>query len=269
MVAKEHYIKTDLHNGVLWITLNRPEVKNAFNLEMARKLLQVLREALKGKEAPVVVLTGAGDAFSAGGDIKGMARLKSNAERKKFFLEISRLVHQAVLQIQRSEKPVIAVNPGYVGGVALGLFLAADLRLASQTAQMNAATVKIGLVANGGSTYFLPRLVGLGRAAEILFTGEKIGAERALQIGLINRVVAPESLLSETQKLAEQLAAAPRRALGRLKKILQGSLASTLPQQLERERQAIAWSSTQPDFTEGMTAFLERRAPRFNANPRD
>lgn len=264
MKKNPEFLEIKDQGPVRWISLNRPGVKNAFNLEMGHELLIAVRQALHDKSAAVLVLSGKGDSFSAGGDIKGMSRLKNNAERKRFFLEISRLVHNTVLEIHKGEKPVIAATPGYVGGVALGLFLSADLRVATPNASMSAATIGIGLVANGGSTYFLPRLVGWGRAAEILLTGEKIGAERALQIGLINRVTTPEALVAETQKLAEQLSMAPKQALGRLKKILQGSWDASLPVQLERERQAIAWSSTTPDFLEGIAAFLAKRRPNFS-----
>ena len=263
MRKNPNFLEIEDQGPVRWISLNRPEVRNAFNLEMGRELGDAVHQALHEKSVAVLVLSGKGDTFSAGGDIKGMSQLKNNAERKKFFLEISRLVHHTVLEIRNSEKPVIAVTPGYVGGIALGLFLSTDLRLASQNAVMNAATINIGLVANGGSTYFLPRLVGLGRASEILFTGEKIGAERAQAIGLVNRVVDSGSLQMEAQHLAERLAQAPRKAMGRLKKILQESGNTSLSVQLERERQAIAWSSATPDFLEGITAFLEKRRPKF------
>ncbi len=245
----------------LWIRLNRPEVKNAFNLEMARELLAALQEGMKDKKTSVIILTGQGDTFSAGGDIKLMSATKN---RKKFFLEISRLVHQSVLEMRRGPKPVLAAIPGYVGGIAFGALLGTDLRIASTQAKFNAATIRLGLVANGGATYYLPRMVGLAHASEILFLGEVLSAEGALKIGMINRVVSPDSLYQETQAIAERLAQSPRRALARLKKILNEGLASNLPAQLERERQAIAWSATTDDFREGITAFLEKRKPNFN-----
>ncbi len=242
-----------------WIILNRPEVKNAFSIEMAKEFLEAVRIGLK--ESPVVVLTGKGDSFSAGGDIKKMSETKN---LKKFFLEISKIVNTAVLEMRRSEKPILAAIPGYVGGIAFGAVLGTDLRIASTEAKFNAATIRLGLVANGSATYFLPRLSGLGKANEILLLGEILSAEEALKAGLVNWVVSPADLESKTQEIAERLASGPRKALGRLKKILQSSLTSTLPTQLEQERQAIAWSSTTPDFKEGMTAFLEKRRPSFN-----
>ena len=245
----------------LWIYFNRPEVKNAFSLELANELLAAVRIGMKDKDVAVLVVSGKGDSFSAGGDIKGMSESKN---LKDFFLQISKLVHAAVQEMRRGPKPVLAAIPGYVGGIAFGFVLGTDLRIASTNAQFNAATIRLGLVANGGATYYLPRMVGLARASEILFLGEIVSAEKALDIGLVNRVVSPDRLEAETQEIAERLASGPRKALARLKQTLNASLSSTLPVQLERERQAIAWSATTADLQEGMRAFLEKGRPRFN-----
>ena len=255
------YIEIEQRGQIRWIYLNRPEAKNAFNLEMAREILSAVRAGMKEKSAPVLVLSGKGDAFSAGGDIKKMGETKN---LKKFFLDISKVVHTAVLEMRRGPKPVLAAIPGYVCGIAFGMVLGTDLRIASERAQFNAATTRLGLVANGGATWFLPRLTGVARASEILFLGEVLSADRALACVLINRVVPHEGLEEKVQEIAERLAAGPRQALGRLKKILQTSLTSTLAAQLERERQAIAWSATTGDFREGMQSFLEKRRPCFN-----
>lgn len=250
------------HRGpTLWITLNRPEVKNAFHLEMAAELLKAIRRGMRDKQTAVMVITGAGQVFSAGGDIKKMSETK---DLRKFFLQISKIVHTVVLEISNGPKPVVAAIPGYTGGIAFGMVLATDLRIASTNAQFNAATIRLGLVANGGATYFLPRLVGLARASEILLSGKIVSAEEALKIGIINRVVSPQDLESETEKIAMQLAVSPRQALARLKKTLHAGLSSSLVAQLERERQAIAWSATTDDFKEGITAFLQKRKPLFN-----
>ncbi|HEX5035551.1 MAG TPA: enoyl-CoA hydratase/isomerase family protein [bacterium] len=255
------HIELEHRGEVLWIYFNRPQVKNAFNLEKAREFLQAVRFGMKAKSVAVIVLAGKGDTFSAGGDIKLMKETKAP---KKFFLEISRLIHRAVVEIRRGPKPVLAAISGYVGGVAFGFVLATDFRVATEDSHFNAATIRLGLVANGGATYHLPRIVGFARASEILFLGEILNAREALKSGLVNRLVPPGRLLEETQTLAERLAAGPRKALARLKKTLNESLDSDLVSQLQRERQAIAWSSTQPDFQEGIRAFLEKRKPVFN-----
>ncbi len=262
-MKKYQYLLTESKGPALWITLNRPTTKNAFNLEMGKELLDAMRAGIRDKQHAVIVLTGAGEAFSAGGDIKLMNQTPPK-KHKDFFLEISRLVNSTVLEMQSSPKPVIAAIPGYVGGVAFGLCLGTDLRIAATEACFNAATIRIGLVANGGATYFLPRLIGLARAAEILFLGEVCSAQEALNMGLINKVVDSKALEQTVQSWAEHLANLPRSALGRVKELLNESSSNTLPRQLERERQSIAWSSTLPDFREGIEAFVQKRKGKFN-----
>jgi 2-(1,2-epoxy-1,2-dihydrophenyl)acetyl-CoA isomerase len=260
MKSFEHLL-VDRKGPVLWISFNRPSVKNAFNLKQAREFLAAIRMGMASKEVAAIVVSGKGDAFSAGGDIKHMGNTKKPSA---FFLEISRIIHRAVVAMRTGSKPVIAAVPGYVGGVAFGFVLATDLRIAAENARFNAATIKLGLVANGGATYYLPRIAGLARASEILFLGGILSAKDALKTGLVNWVVPPSDLEKRAQETALRLAEAPRAALGRLKKLLNASLDATLERQLESERQAIAWSSTLPDFKEGVRAFLEKRPARFN-----
>lgn len=258
-------VRVDRKGPVSWIVLNRPERKNALDLETAGEFLKALRSVLTNQQAAAIVVTGAGDAFSSGGDIHLMDEtLKKTKTCKPFFLKISKLVNDAVLAMRRSEKPVIAAVPGFAGGVAFGLLLGADLRVASEKASFSAATIRIGLAANGSATYHLPRIIGLTRAAEVFFTGETLTAERALHIGLVNRIVPAQELEAAAQDLGLRLASMPRRALGRVKKLLYSGLDAKLPAQLEAERQSIAWSSTLPDFKEGVSAFLEKRRPVFN-----
>lgn len=259
------YLMVERKGPVLWIAFNRPETMNAFHLEMASEILQAVRDGLRSKEVAVLVLTGKGDIFSAGGDIKLMGGMRGNKKKNSaFFLEISRLIHVAVKEMKASDKPVLAAVPGFAGGIAFGFVLGADLRIASEKAKFSAATIRLGLVANGSATYYLPRIVGLAKAAEILFLGDVLSAPEALEVGLVNKVVPAADLEATVQDIAERLAATPRKALGRVKKLLQTSLNATLSAQLERERQSIAWSSTLPDFKEGVSAFLEKRKPVFN-----
>lgn len=261
---KPKHLTVERKGPALWIAFNRPEKKNALHVESAGEFLSALRGGLKDKGVAVIVVTGSGDAFSAGGDIRLMEEtLKTKKTCKPFFLEISRLVNAAVKEMKRSEKPVIAAIPGFTGGVAFGLALGADLRIASEKASFSAATIRIGLVANGSATYHLPRLVGWGKAAEILFLGESLSAKDALRTGLVNRVVPAGRLEDAVQEIALKLAASPQKALGRLKKLLTASTGASLEAQLEAERQAIAWSSTLPDFKEGVRSFLEKRPARF------
>lgn len=255
------HIQIEPRGPVLWIFFNRPEVKNAIDLATAQEFLAAVRKGLKDKKTAVLVLSGRGGVFSSGGHIKKMSETR---DLKNFFLKISKTIHTAVLDMRNGEKPILAAIPGYVGGIALGITFSTDLRIASTDAQFSAATTRLGLVANGGTTYFLPRMVGLARAGEILMTGKTLSANESLRLGLVNRVVPPNELERTTQEIAEGLAAGPRKALARLKKVLQASLSSTLAAQLERERQSIAWSATTRDFKEGMSAFLQKRKPIFN-----
>jgi len=265
MTASYRHIVVEQKGPTRWIAFNRPEAMNAFHIDMAREILKALRDGIRAKDTAVLVLTGKGEAFSAGGDIKLMGEMRGNKKKNEaFFLEISRLVHTAVKEMKASEKPVIAAVPGFAGGIAFGFLLGTDLRIASENAKLSAATIRLGLVANGSATYHLPRLVGLAKAAEILFLGDHLSATEAREIGLINRVVPAADLEKTVQEIAERLAALPRKALGRVKKLLQTSLHATLGAQMEQERRSIAWSSTLPDFQEGVSAFLEKRKPAFN-----
>lgn len=243
-----------------WIYFNRPNIKNALDLETMREFLNILKVAVRSPKTKVIVLSGKGGTFSSGGNIK---KMKTTQNPKKFFLEISRLMNESILAIQNAPQPVIAAVSGFTGGIAFGLVQACDLIIASRQASFAAATIRLGLVANGGATYFLPKRVGWARAREILLLGDVLEADQALDIGMINRVVNSKKLASETQSLAEKLAARPLQALARLKHVLNAAPRSSLEDQLERERQAIAWSATTDDFQEGVRAFLKKRKPSF------
>src|SRR5262249_40898352 len=162
-MKKFSHLLIERKGPALWISFNRPEKRNALHIESAREFLSAVRLGLKSKDVAVIVLSGTGDVFSAGGDIKLMNEKKNC---KPFFLEISKILHMAVVEMRRSEKPVIAAITGFTGGVAFGLALAADLRITSEKASFSAATIRLGLVANGSATYHLPRIVGLAKASE-------------------------------------------------------------------------------------------------------
>ncbi len=255
------FLQTKRVNATDWIYLHRPEAKNAFNLEMGAELLKALKASLADKKVRNIVLTGSGGSFSAGGDIKLMTQTKNI---KNFFLAISQCINQCLAEIRRSPKPVIASIPGYAGGIAFGLCLGTDLRVASQSASFQAATIKIGLVANGSATYALPRLVGMAEATDILLTGRLVNSLEAKMLGMVSRVVPDHELEMKTQELADHLASLPQQALGRLKKVLLQSPHASFLKQVETERQSIAWASTLPDFQEGIQAFVEKRKPKFN-----
>jgi 2-(1,2-epoxy-1,2-dihydrophenyl)acetyl-CoA isomerase len=252
------FLEFEKRNAVFWIYFNRPEVRNAFSLDLAAELLTALKRASKDKSVAVIVISGRGQDFSAGGDIKMMGALLKKGNIRNFFLEISQRINACVLEIRKMPKPVIAAIPGYVGGIAFGFCLSADFRVASSRARFQAATIHLGLVANGSATYFLPKLVGTGKAAEILLTGKIVSAEEALQNGLVHRVFSENSFSAEVQAFAEQLATLPGYAQGCVKQILNAGLDTDLVLQLSKERQAIAQSSTTKDYRERVFRFLEK-----------
>jgi 2-(1,2-epoxy-1,2-dihydrophenyl)acetyl-CoA isomerase len=240
----------------LTLCFNRPEVRNAIDLEIATDLLRLIRQAGQDSSVRMIILSGNGGVFSAGANLKKMSE---SPRIQRVVSRITTLLHEVITHLFAGEKFTIASIPGYVGGVSLGLALACDLRIASSSAIFQVATTKIGLVANGGSTFFLPRLVGLGRAHRILFLGERIEADEGQRIGLINEVVPPEQLPQRTRELADQILSGPVPTLTRLKKVVHAGLTSELRRQLSREKAEITWSSTTRDFTQRMKDFLGRK----------
>jgi len=256
------HLSVDRDGSVAQLCLNRPDVLNAFNLEMAADFLAALQEISKDDTLRVVCLTGAGRAFSAGGDIKAMAALD---DHPAFFREISQLIHDAVLLIRQMAQPVLAVCPGPVSGVAFGLVTSCDLRIVSDTTTFHAGTTALGLAPNGGLTYFLPRLIGRGRAEQLILTAAKIDARQALEWGLVDAVVPADALEAEVKTWCERLVKKAPAALHKFKTLLAAD-DHALAAQLDRERDAISASSGTADFREGIAAFLEKRPPKFQGN---
>ena len=249
----------DASGGVLTLTLDRPDALNSFDRQMKEELLAALRDAARDASVRVVVLTGAGRAFSAGQDLKeraapGAADLSA---------ELRERYNPLVLAIHRLEKPVIAAVNGVAAGAGCSLALACDIRIASEAASFIEVFGRVGLVPDTGSTWFLPRLVGYARAAEMVFTTNPVDAAAAERIGLVNRVVPPERLLPEARALAERLAASAPLALGLAKRALHRALESDLESALEYEAQLQGIAGRSADHAEGVAAFLEKRPANF------
>lgn len=255
-------IRTETQDQITTITLDRPEKLNAFGGTMREDLLAALRAADGEPSCRVVVITGAGRAFCAGGDVDFMSRLQKDGDVASFrsLLDAGRDI---VTQIAEMPKPVVAAVNGVAAGAGCNLALACDYRIASEAATLGETFVRIGLHPDWGGTWFLPRLVGPGRALEILMTGRMIDATEALAIGMVDRVVPADEFASETATLARAIAQGPPLAIAGIKRALAASRTNTLRAQvdLESEHQLRAFRSH--DAGEGMTAFFEKRSPRF------
>ena len=245
------------------ITLNRPAALNALTPLMGREFISAFSEAQE-RGARAIVLTGAGRAFCAGGDLREMQQMAEHAGRAEaFFDEPLGLLNECILLLQQIGLPVIAAVNGPASGGGCNLALACDIVIAGQSARFNQAFVRVGLSPDCGGTYILPRLVGEKRAAELLMTGEQVDAEWAARMGMINRVVSDDELMEVALGLAERLAQSPTAAIAKVKRLLAESATNNLSAQLEAERQAQIESGRTKDFLEGVAAFIEKRPPRF------
>jgi enoyl-CoA hydratase/carnithine racemase len=258
----DEQIKVAEDNGIVTITLNRPERLNAFVGHMRRDLAEALEEAGSDPHVRVVVLKGEGRAFCAGGDLNFMAELIDRHDTEEF-ARILGAARRVILAIRHMTKPVLASIEGPASGAGFNLGLACDLRIASATATFSQSFCKIGFHPDWGGTYFLPRLVTSNIACELFFLGETINAQEALRLGLVNRVVAPEELESETQKLAERLRDGPAVSIAAAKHAVYASEHSTLEQMLQYEVDAQIRCFESEDGREGLRAFLEKRPPQF------
>ncbi|MGP1254575.1 MAG: enoyl-CoA hydratase-related protein [Kiloniellales bacterium] len=246
--------------GMLTITLNRPEVLNAIDVALAEALAGAVAAA-DDNAVRCVVLRGAGRAFLAGGDVSAFHNDLEQAG------EVADAIiapfHRAIEGLHRLSKPVVAELHGAVAGAGLSLALAADLALAAEDTVFTLAYSAIGASPDGGSTYHLPRILGLRRVFEVAALSDRFGATQALEWGLINRVVPAERLRAETAAMAERLSDGPTAAYGRLKTLLAASVGDGLREQLERERRAFVEGAAGEDFREGVSAFVEKRRPQF------
>jgi 2-(1,2-epoxy-1,2-dihydrophenyl)acetyl-CoA isomerase len=244
--------------GVMTLTLNRPAVLNAINGQLLDALVASLHVARDNASVRAVVITGAGRAFCSGQDLReGAADVTVDVRQhlREHYVPV-------INAIRHLEKPVIAAVNGVAAGAGFSLALAADLRIAAESASFVQAFVRIGLIPDAGSTYFLPRLIGPTRAAEMMMLGDGVDAQRALQIGLVNAVVADGELMNAVSALATRLARGPR-SIGLIKRALNSSLTNDLDAQLEVEAELQGEAATTSDFYEGVAAFLGKRTAQF------
>lgn len=252
---------------VVTLTWNRPQVLNALNAEAAQALLRALSDIEHDETVGCVVLAGAGRAFMAGGDLGVMhAQLPDPRPAIKALLDP---FHEALRIIQRMPQPVVAMVQGHAAGAGASLVYAVDFVVAAQSAVFTLSYARVGASPDGGATFSLPRLVGLRHALEIALLAEPIPAERALALGLVNRVVPDPQLQPEAHALARRLAAGPAVAQALTKRLLRESLDRPLPAQLDAEREAFLRSSVTSDFAEGLRAFVDKRPARFGQGDTD
>ena len=262
LLIKQDGIQVERDGAIGWIRINRPERLNAFSGTMREDLEAGLHELEADDAVRCIVLTGAGRAFSTGGDVRVMAQLIDEGNRESF-AELVRTGARIVSFIDRMSKPVIAAINGPAAGAGACLALACDMRIASESATIGLTFLRVGLHPDWGGSFFLPRLVGHALAAELIYTGGMVSAERAERLGLVNRVVPSAELEPAARALAGQVAAGPRKMVTAVKRSLRQSVSATLDEILELETQAQLQAFDSPDFREGITAFMEKRAPHF------
>jgi len=256
-------IEVEMRDAVGVITLNRPESLNALNSQVGQEFQAAIAE-LRGCGARAIILTGAGRAFCAGGDLREMQRIAEREGKvEAFFDEPLRLLNECILLIRRTPLPIIAAVNGAASGGGCNLALACDFVIAGESARFNQAFIRIGLIPDCGGTFILPRLVGWKRAAEMMITGDVVTAPRALEMGMINAVIPDGELMAHAMAMAERLAQAPTAAIGQIKELLEASATNDYGAQLDLERKAQIQAGKTKDFREGVTAFLEKRSPKF------
>jgi len=257
----EPHLLYRIEKNIALLTLNRPEAKNTFSSEMLTLWRQSLEEAKADHQVRVIVVTGKGDTFCSGGDIREMAegRLRS-WDMKEFLWEG---VHRIVFALEDLDKPVIAAINGAAMGAGLDMAMMCDLRVCSDRAKLSESYILLGLVPGDGGAYFLSRLIGMGKALELLLTGDILNPEEALELGLVNRVVPHDRLMEEAMILAEKIADKPPLAIRMMKRAIYQAQTSTLKAHLDYISSQLALLSETQDHLEAARSFLEKRKPIF------
>jgi 2-(1,2-epoxy-1,2-dihydrophenyl)acetyl-CoA isomerase len=254
-------ILLDIQGGIATLTLNRPDNYNAMNLELAGELHQAVLECEQNEAVRVVIITGVGKAFCAGGDVKEFHQNLSDAPL--YLKKLPTTLHKSISRICRMPKPVIAAVNGVAAGGGFSLTLACDLTMAAESAKFVPAYSEIAASPDLGMTFFLPRLIGAKKAFELAFVKKILTAQEAIEWGIVNSVVPVHELISEVTKIARQLVDSSGLAIGVTKKLFQISQSQTLESQMENETEFISHAGGREDFKEGVTAFVERRKPVF------
>ena len=252
------FLSYEVKDGVATVTLNRPDVYNALNDEITFELQDALKACAKDAAVRVVVLTGAGKAFCSGQD------LKASAGQKRSFLDSLHKRYNPIIRAMRTlPKPILCRLNGVAAGAGCSLALASDMIIASEEATLIEVFINIGLVPDSGSSYFLPRLVGMSKAFELCTMGNKVKAQEALQLGLVTKVVSADQLDAAVKEYTDYFAKAPTKAIGIIKKMLNKAATSDLDEMLDYEAYCQETAGSTYDHQEGVNAFLEKRKPIF------
>jgi 2-(1,2-epoxy-1,2-dihydrophenyl)acetyl-CoA isomerase len=254
-------IRLAIDDGLARITLARPDNANALDLTTMRELMEAAIACDEDPSVRAIVLDSEGRLFCAGGDLAEFARAGEGLA--KLLKEATVYLHAAISRLVRTRAPVIAAVQGHAAGAGFSLAMACDLVLAASSAKFTMAYTRAGLVPDGGSTYFLPRLIGRRRTLELMITNRTLSASDALEWGLVSRVVEDDRLAAETLKLAREIAEGPTGAFGGVKRVVLRSESETLESQMEIEARAIADAARSMDGQEGIRAFLAKRPARF------
>lgn len=253
-------ISKEIKGKVAILTLNRPEVFNSFNREMALQLQKELDSCEADSGVRAIVITGNGKAFSAGQDLKEVTSEKDNPGFKKILEEH---YNPIIKRIRNIEKPIIAAVNGVAAGAGANIALACDIVVASENASFIQAFSKIGLVPDSGGTYFLPRLVGFQKATALMMLGDKVNAAEAERLGMLYKTYPAETFMEEVNNLASILSNMPTKALGLTKRLLNQSITANLDEQLAQEGKLQIESAQSEDYAEGVDAFVNKRKPEF------
>jgi 2-(1,2-epoxy-1,2-dihydrophenyl)acetyl-CoA isomerase len=252
-------LESQIKENIAYITLNRPERLNSFDLKLGQELYAVLNNISKKKDIRAVVIKGTGKGFCGGGDVKEMHDAK---DKSKFLRELTQAIHKCVIEMRKMEKPVICAVNGHAFGAGLSLALACDIIIAVKEAKFGTAFIGIGL-APGCGTQFFTSLVGYQKACEYILTSKTFSADKAKELGIVNKVVDSNNLDNAVEEFICKFKELPPIAVGKAKRLINKSMENDMIGHLDLESKTAAFSAGSEDFKEGVTAFVEKRKPKF------